>query len=304
MNKARSVKHEVQEPATPAGREAVKEKMKSMKEKADKVVEKTGSGGQASQAFQQGALEITCAMRPHFGPANAWLFNERDKKIEALAKKLGISMERAEELFDPHQYDALCRDMNAIIETAVSRGYEVETAPVNRRDLLWSPAPGFALGIEDPLKTIEWRHPYSKGPKQKKHPRLTVFVFPPREGNALRHFFTRHQPGEPFFYTGNLMAYTLQTPQSHDVAPDKVRAPLLEAVKKQNLFFVPPDKALSVLQSSEKMPIDSANVRNGIITVKGCGPPPLHVSEELKGCAVLWIRIKGSAEELSLMFVR
>ena len=40
--------------------------------------------------FREGAAAVLRAMPPVFGPANAWLFNERDGKLDALQQALGL----------------------------------------------------------------------------------------------------------------------------------------------------------------------------------------------------------------------
>jgi hypothetical protein len=293
---------EIQKLGTLEAKKALGNKMDAMKQKADKAIEKAESSSRTSQAFQQGALEIMCAMRPEFGPANAWLFNERDNKIKALSEKLKLSHEDAASLWDPARYDAFCAHMEDLRDAAEYMGYEVTSSGSNRKDQLWSPAPGFAMQITDKSEKVEWRHPYSEGAKVKRHPRLTLFVFPPIKGKALRHFFTRHQPGGPFFYSGNLMAFTLQVPQSHDASPDEIKSQILPGIKKSSLVFVPPSEAVKALQSSKDRGVKSVKVKNGIITVEGARGARLPESKALMGCAVLWIEIKGSAEELTLLF--
>jgi len=69
--------------------------MKEMKEAADAVITELESehkeGGDAEQLFRKGLPRIHEEMRPEFGPANAWLFNERETKIMELCRRLSLT---------------------------------------------------------------------------------------------------------------------------------------------------------------------------------------------------------------------
>lgn len=81
-----------QRPADPA---ALGADMDRMKAAADAVVaaqrEALAAGGKPEELFEQGARQIFAAMPPTFGPANAWLFNERSGKLGALEQALGLT---------------------------------------------------------------------------------------------------------------------------------------------------------------------------------------------------------------------
>lgn len=85
----------VQEPSDPG---AVGAQMAEMKAGADSViaekVAQLGGAKSAEQLFRDGAERIFEVMWPAFGPANAWLFNERDGKLGSLCEKLGVDVDR------------------------------------------------------------------------------------------------------------------------------------------------------------------------------------------------------------------
>lgn len=54
------------------------------------AVEQHTAGRSPEACFRQGVSDIREAMPPIFGPANAWLFNERDGKLDALQRALGL----------------------------------------------------------------------------------------------------------------------------------------------------------------------------------------------------------------------
>jgi hypothetical protein len=95
----------VQMPADPAALGAL---MASMKAAADGVIEETAAererGGDPEELFRKGFKKIHEAMRPEFGPANAWLFNERDGKIGDLCGRLDLDPERCYEIEQEELY--------------------------------------------------------------------------------------------------------------------------------------------------------------------------------------------------------
>lgn len=51
---------------------------------------------------------VIAALPPHFGPANAWLFGERDGKLRALCEAVGLT--------DPDACDAAARTARVGVE--------------------------------------------------------------------------------------------------------------------------------------------------------------------------------------------
>ena len=82
--------YRVQQPEDPA---ALGEQMDRMKEAADEVirdaVDARQRGEPRDEVLRRSVRAILRAMQPLFGPANAWWFNERDRKLAELCERLG-----------------------------------------------------------------------------------------------------------------------------------------------------------------------------------------------------------------------
>ena len=282
-------------------------KMEAMKARADEVLSRTRRSGPPEACFRQDALEIFLAMRPEFGPANAWLFNEREKKIEQLALKWGLGPEAAD-LIQDHVYEPFCHDFVSLEQAVRALGFETRVRSAERGELMWIPAPGLALTVQDPDREVDWQPPYAgtpAGPEVdlpiKRHPTLTLFTFLPWEGKAVRHLLRREQPGLPVFFTGGLIAYTLQEPQSHDVEPDKILESVLDEIRKGGLLFNVPADALGTIRKITGARLKSVENREGIIWVASDAAPPKDKLEALKGCAVMWVSEYDTNQQLSLV---
>ncbi len=74
--------------------------MDAMKAAADQIiaakVTARDNGGKAEELLRNGAGEIIVAMPATFGPANAWLYNERGGKLGELCDKLGLEQAACE----------------------------------------------------------------------------------------------------------------------------------------------------------------------------------------------------------------
>lgn len=85
-------KQDIQEPAD---KQALSDLMDRMKEEADLIIEtakKLAKKIPKENVFQWAAVEIEWAMQPLFGPANAWLFQERHYKLDELAKEIRFTV--------------------------------------------------------------------------------------------------------------------------------------------------------------------------------------------------------------------
>lgn len=86
-------KQDIQEPAD---KQAYSDLMERIKKQADLIIttaKKLSKKIPAERVFEWAAVEIEWVMQPLFGPANAWLFQERHYKLDELAKELKVTVE-------------------------------------------------------------------------------------------------------------------------------------------------------------------------------------------------------------------
>lgn len=297
------------QPPVQEGPPGLGEEMDRMKSRADEIISRAEKKAEAEAVFQQLALEIFLVMRPVFGPANAWLFNERQAKIDRLAQALGLGPEALSPEAE-YLYEQACQDVLSLRAAIDHLGLKNRLRNADRAELMWTPAPGFAVTIWDEAATLDWVHPYAgtaagedEASPQRRHPTLTLFVFPPLEGRAIRPLFRREQPGELVFFSGGLIGYTLQEPQSLDVSPEGLLEKFLAEIQSRGLIFRPPADAIERLQRAGGESITSAGSRSGFIWAVSQVGPPESGWEGLEGCAVLWITESGTDQALALILL-
>jgi hypothetical protein len=275
-----------------------------MKQKADTAIRASKEGRDPEAAYQKTALEILRHMRPRFGPANAWLFNEREGMIFQLADELAIEPDDADALFVSHVCDAFIEQLEQVVMACDEAGLALELRPADRGELLWTPAPGYALVAVDTTSTVKYKPTYAGTvagpdvPEVDAHPRATLYLFPPFAGSAEMGMMTREQPGEPYFYTGDLVAFVLQEPQSGDVSPDTVLEKASSALASAGIV-----KELS--DDDLRRVVDAlggqAVCKHGIARVTSTDPAP-KAMELPASCAVVWFVPNGAAAALTLLF--
>lgn len=286
---------------TPEGEAALSSLMASMDRRAEEVIARarTQKGSDADARYRQAALEIYCIMRPRFGPANAWLFNRRDHQLAALHRALKMPAEAAG---DPTLafYEQACEHLESLTSGLRAAGLDVaEPIPASRRGLGWSDAEGFTLTLRDLSTRVSWRPPYAGTvagpdvPASLRHPQLTLFVFVAREGTAYANMVRREQPGDLWFYTGALLGYTLQEPQSHDVSPSDLIERVTEVISRAGLPRRPSREAVEALCTLADAGPSQCGLRDGVLWVTTESDPPKALPASLRGAAVLWTQQGG-----------
>lgn len=262
--------------------------------------------GDAQRRYRAAELEIHLAMRPEFGPANASLFGARERKLEELARALGLLGPAVPSRLP---LDEFVRSVRGAVEALRASGLSVEEGPARTGSLLWQPDdPGWRLAVEDPGRTIEEHHPYegtSAGPKtpatpRKVHPRLSLFFFPPGRMTTSIGLMRREQPGTVEGALPSAILFALQAPQSLDQDPDG----RLGAKVRQSLF--PAAEPREVPSAAAALGASQARLRSGVLEVRAARPPPPELPRlELPAAEVLLWSVQGGAEvELMLVPLR
>lgn len=211
---------------------------------------------------EEAATAIYLLMRPKFGPANAWLFNERGAKLKELAKALGA----AAPLDLPH-LDSWADAVEAAEGKLAKPGFTVKSEPGHSAQLSWWPRVfGRRLIIEDTSRTTT-AVPYAElRPTEAKpaHPKRTLWLLPLVTLRTQVNMVSREQPGELLGALDGATVWVMQPAQGGDVDDGK----LLEAIRAA-LF---PDAKPGVLP--------------GVHPLQGDGPLPKD--------AVVGLRVKRS----------
>lgn len=278
--------------------------MARMKVRAEEVIWRAGQGEPTPAAFRQAALEIFRVMRPVFGPANAWLFNERARKVEELARALGLGPE-ALAWIDEAVYERACQDLEMVRLAVKELGYPTEVSPADRSALRWTAAPGFALTLREASGRAD-RPPAGSAPLTgpgpgEQVPALTLYLFPPLPGRALGPLPRGEPPGEPVFFTGGLLGYTLPAFPAREGPAKELLDKLLDKMHAGGLIFRPPAEALDRLARAAGGNLASGGIRHGLLWAVAAGPPPAGL-EGLRGCAVLWQAQAGPQPGVQLLF--
>jgi len=260
----------------------------------------------ADRRHRQAIFELFAVMRPRFGPANAQLFNEREKKLVELARALFAEDPMPPDV-DGHRLDRYFDAVEHVTEALRSRGLEVEVLPVMSGAIEWTPVvSGRMLRVIDPTRTLPEYIPYPElmpePPKPKKvPPRVTLYLFPPGRMSAAQGMVRREQPGDLMGALEGAYVFTLQAPQSRDTDDGKTQATILEA-----LF--PGAKSANRPQAAAALGGQSAEQLRGVLRVSAETPPP----QKLPGSvsfpagveAVLWSVGRGPDIEHTLLPAR
>ena len=272
--------------------------MAAMKAAADEIITQADRRETPDGfAFRTSAIHIYCAMGPKFGPANAWLYNERSQKVELLAKTMGFDRDTVEQL-DETFYDEACSHLEHIVLILNELGYETTVRPSDRRELLWTFAEGFALSIVDTSQRVPWIPAYSDPstapPGRLAHPRLTLYLYPPYAGRAEQHLARREQPGVPVFYTGAIIGFTLLPAQSGDVDATAIYDKVMPALKAEGLFFRSSSQEADTFKDSVNANPQSGGIRNGLPWIIGPTEDPSPKLPPLGGRPLLWSHGNGA----------
>jgi len=198
-------------------------RMENLKAEADRIIADTKAKG---GTWDEGAAAIYLAMRPRFGPANAWLFNERGRKLTALAKALDVA--RPEE--DVGKLDAWADSVEAAKAALEKAGFSVTSEPGHTAGLGWRPRVfGRRLVVTDASRTTT-AVPYAelrKEPAKPANPRRTLSVIPLQKLSARVDLMSRVQPAELLGGLEGAALFVMEPPQGGDVDDGK----LLEAIR-------------------------------------------------------------------------
>lgn len=281
--------------------------LEQMKEEADKAIHQiSADSGSVAARHRTGIFEVFAAMRPRFGPANAQLFNEREKKLVDLARALGVAEHMPPDV-DGHSldryFDAVERSTAALRE----RGLQVGLRPVSSSAIDWAPNfPGRMLRAVDPSRTLPQYIPYAELRPDKPVPKdvspsVTLYFFPIARMNTMQHMMTRQQPGEVWGAVEGAYVFTLLAPQSGDTDDGKTADAAGES-----LF--PGGKAVNEPRVAAAFGARTAEHLRGVLRVTAESPsPPLSpgsISLPAGIEAVLWSAGDGSEISHTLLPVR
>ena len=280
--------------------------LEQMKAEADMVIRQMAAGsGSVEQRHRTGIFEVFAVMRPRFGPANALLFSEREKKLVELARALGVA-DPAPPDVDGHLLDRYFGAIERAAEALRSRGLQVEVLPVSSGVIDWAPlVPGRILRATDPTRTLPEYVPYPElmpePPKPKNvPPRVTLYLFPPARMNAAQNMVAREQPGELVGALQGAYVFSLQAPQSGDTDDGKTAATILDAV-------FPNAKPIDEPKLAATLGAQTAEQLRGVLRVSAETPPksapsPAGLPTFIE--AVLWSVARGGEIEHTLLPTR
>lgn len=286
----------------------LQDRMKAMTKDAEAIIDRArATSGDAETRFALAQMEIHFAMRDEFGPANAALFNARDKKIQELAGAVGKT--KPPEAI-PHRIDDFVRETRSFAEQIRAAGFTVVEAPVMARKLLWMPGEtvGWEMVISDPKRTVDEDVPYSGTPHgapkpatpAKVHPSIRLYAFPQVRMTASQSMVKREQPGEVVAAGIGAVLFRLQAAQSRDQDPDGTIGKAVDAA----LWREPRKKETPAL--AKAMGGGTAIVEKGVARVSGRGPAPESVPstpgvEEPEMRIVLWYVQQGPDIDYTLI---
>ena len=257
----------------------------------------------ADRRHREAIFELFAVMRPRFGPANAQLFNEREKKLVELARALGAEDPMPPDV-DGHRLDRYFDAVERAAEALRSRGLRVEVLPVSSGVIDWAPlVPGRMLRATDPTRTLPEYIPYAElrpDPPTPKRvpPRVTLYLFPTAQMSAAQGLTTREQPGELLGALEGAYVFTLQAPQSGDTDDGKTAATVMDS-----LF--PGAEAVKESKLAATLGAQTAEQLRGVLRVSAETPPPAALASSgalLPGIeAVLWSVERGAEIEHTLL---
>jgi len=269
--------------------------LEQMKAEADKVIRSFKTRLMlADRRHREAIFELFAVMRPRFGPANAQLFNEREKKLVELARALGAEDPMPPDV-DGHRLDQYFDAVEHVTEALRARGLEVEVLPVLSGAIDWAPVvPGRMLRAIDPTRKLPEYIPYAEllpePPKPKQvPPRVTLYLFPLARMSATQDMVRREQPGDLAGALEGAYVFTLQAPQSGDTDDGKTAATVVNA-----LF--PGAKAKADPKLAAAVGARSAEQLRGVLRISTDQPPqslPSSVPLPTGAVALLWSVERG-----------
>jgi hypothetical protein len=280
--------------------------LEQMKREADAVIRQIAAASGAAEHRQRaGIFEVFAVMRPRFGPANALLFSEREKKLVELTHALGLADPMPPDV-DGHLLDRYFGAIERAAEALKGCGLQVEILPVSSRAIDWAPeVPGRMVRATDPTRTLPEYIPYAElrpDPPTPKRvpPRVTLYLFLPTQMSSAQGLMTRQQPGELVGALQGAYVFSLQAPQSGDTDDGKTAATILDAV-------FPNAKPIDEPKLAATLGAQTAEQLRGVLRVSAETPPksapsPAGLPTFIE--AVLWSVARGGEIEHTLLPTR
>lgn len=215
----------------PADAGALADELRRMSEQADLAIRRQlDATGPVAARHAAAFFEVHATMRPRFGPANAWLYQERDGKLAALARALGVA-EPVPPAMDSAALDVFFARVDELSAALTARGLTVETGSAVAGALDWRPAHarGVTLHVVDDQRTIMAAPPYATSPATQATPAFTALLFPPSELSTTENLTARAQPGALLGAVEGVLVFAQPPQHSADLDDGATRAAVIDA---------------------------------------------------------------------------
>lgn len=277
------------------------ERMEAMTRDAEAIIDRArATSGDAMARYRLAEMEVHFAMRDEFGPANAALFNARDKKLAELAGAVGATSAPERLSF---AVDDFVRETRSFAEQIRAAGYAVDETPVRSGRLLWTPeVVGWELTIRDAKRTVDEELPYAAKPATpvKVNPSIHVYAFPHVPMSAAQSMVRREQPGEPIAAGAAAVLFRLQDAQSKDQDPGG------EIGKKVAAAIFRESSSKEYPAAAKKLGGGTAVLERGLLRVSARGAPPATIPELAlpEARMLLWSAQQGADIDHTLLPLR
>ncbi|MHB8876253.1 MAG: hypothetical protein ACYC8T_21385 [Myxococcaceae bacterium] len=241
-------------------------------------------------------LEITAVMRPRFGPANAWLFNERDKKYAELARRLG-ARDALPAGIDVAAVESYLERVDALMGALDARGLKVSAQRASTGRLRWTPSQwGRSLRVVDPKRTVEKQVPYAQAGPEAVNPSYTAYLFPPATLSTTENLVARDQPGSLLGALDGALVFAQPPQQSGDSDDGRTETAVLE-----ELFGKATPMEAPALATA--LGVKRVVIHRGVAQVEGGGPPrlPKAMARPPGVYALVWTEIDGTSARRTVL---
>lgn len=277
----------------PADGGAVSSELRRMSDLADQAIRRQiETSGPAETRYAAAFFDVHAAMRPRFGPANAWLYQEREAKLASLARSFGAA-QLVPPAMDPTALDAFFARVDELSAALTGRGLVVETSGVLTGAVAWRPVQvrGLALRVVDRERTIVAAPPYATSPAKELTPSFTALLFPPSELSTTENLTARVQPGALLGALDGVFVFALPPQHTADVDDGTIRAAVVDAWFGLDVLQDRPDLAgalgaQQVALERGVLMVTSSRARGGAVVER---PPGAH--------ALLWTILDGVRAE-------
>lgn len=277
----------------PADAGAVAAELRSMSDAADLAIARQLSAPDPASARHAAAVfDVYAVMRPRFGPANAWLYQERDRKLAAMARSLGVT-EPVPPTVDTAVLDTFFARVDELSAALRARGLVVESSSVTTGSLDWQPAHvrGLALRVVDRGRTIVAAQPYSTSPGVAVNPAFTADLFPPAELSTSENLTARVQPGALLGAIDGVLMLAAAPQHAADLDDGGTRAAVIDACFGPGAAQPLPDLAVA-------LGAQQAVLERGVLSVTATKPRGAAALERPTGAyALQWTVVDGTRAE-------